>query len=656
MTMRRLCLILCAAGLLATGFVTGTAGAQSKKDFSTVRYYPSVGVGNYIGVDGAQVGGHRHSSYGAWLDYSQDTLKVDEPCDGIPNRVGLCRNDSTAFVHRTFLLHLTASITLKKRTQLSFDLPLGGTDTESFSTRIAAGTANPTLLIHPKQGFGFADARLAAKTRIWSTRNDEVRFSALVFTTLPTAMITSNGDCRRPEQCMFLGERGVQAGGHGIVEFARGDFRGAVNFGGAYRPNREFLTVETGAEIRYGIAGMYTFTPLVNGKAELIGAASIRGSDYPLEARAQVGFGDDLVFNLGAGAGLVGDVGNPSYRLFAGAQWTPVHRDRDHDGLDDRVDACPSEAEDRDGFMDDDGCVDPDNDGDGILDAKDGCDDEREDLDGFADDDGCPDPDNDGDGVPDGYDSCEGEKEDIDGDRDDDGCPDADEDRDGVPDAIDKCPNVAEDSDNLGDEDGCPETDYDGDGVKDEDDACPDASESWNDILDSDGCPEDDEDADGVPDQLDQCPDQAETLNGKSDQDGCPDGAMTMVLQGQRLLPTATPVFDGNTLRGQSFLVDSINEYIKRNHKRGSLNVVLIAPANDPNAAARAQELAAALHKRSGRTVTSAHYPGVPARFEIELVPPGLSALPRALPPPSPTPAPTPAPPPAAAPTAPPTK
>ncbi|MFT3921954.1 MAG: thrombospondin type 3 repeat-containing protein [Myxococcales bacterium] len=460
-----------------------------------------------------------------------------------------------------------------------------------------------------------------------------------MFTTLPTGMITSHGNCQDPDKCMYLGERGVQAGAYGIAEFARGDFRGAVNFGGDFRPHRTFLTAETGPEILYGVAGAYTFTPLVTGKAELVGAASMKGRDYPLEARAMVGIGDDLVFNLGAGAGLVGEVGSPSYRIFAGAQWTPVHRDRDRDGLDDRVDACPSEAEDQDGFMDSDGCVDPDNDGDGIPDEKDGCDDEREDMDGFADDDGCPDPDNDGDGVPDGYDSCEGEKEDLDGDHDDDGCADLDEDRDGVRDAIDKCPNSPEDSDNLGDEDGCPEVDFDGDGVKDEEDACADTSEVWNDILDGDGCPEDDEDADGVPDQLDQCPDQGETLNGKNDQDGCPDGPMTMVLQGQKLLPTATPAFDGNVLRGQSFLVEAVTDYVKRNHKRGSVNVVLIAPANDPHAAARAQELANALHKRSGRTVTSLHYPGSPVRFEIELVPPGLNALPRAAPPPAAAPA-----------------
>ncbi len=629
MTIRRILPALFATTVLTSSLTASQADAQSKNEFSTVRLYPAVGAGNYIGLDGAEVGGHKQASYGVMFDYSANTLQVDRPCDGIRNVAGNCVNKETSFVRGTGLLHLMGSVTIKKRTQISFVLPLGFTDSDLFATNIAAGGGNPTLSIQPQQGFAFADARVAAKTHIWSTPNNELRFSATVFTTLPTAMITSNGDCDARHACSFLGERGVQAGGYGIAEFARGDFRGAVNLGAAYRPNRDFLTLKTGTEILYGVAGMYSITPLVHGKVELAGVSSIRAKDHPLEARAMMGFGDDFVFNLGAGAGLVGDVGNPSYRIFAGAQYTPVRRDRDGDGIDDRYDACPNEAEDRDGHMDADGCPDPDNDGDGVPDVKDACPNEPEDLDGFEDEDGCPDPDNDGDGVPDGYDSCEGEMEDIDGDRDDDGCPDLDADFDGIDDAVDLCPNVPEDHDGLGDEDGCPEEDFDGDGILDVVDACPDAPETWNGLLDEDGCPEDDEDEDGVPDQLDQCPGQAETLNGKNDQDGCPDGTRLMVLQSQRLLPTANAVFEGTVLRGSSFLVEAVADYVKRNHQRGVVHVVVIAPADDARAATRAAELAAALQRRSNRTVTSGHVHGSPVRVEFELVPPGLKTLPR---------------------------
>ena len=122
-------------------------------------------------------------------------------------------------------------------------------------------------------------------------------------------------------------------------------------------------------------------------------------------------------------------------------QLPPPVTDTDGDGLLDNVDKCPNEAEDKDGFQDDDGCPDPDNDGDGILDAQDKCPNEAEDKDGFEDEDGCPDPDNDHDGICDpwvarkglsakyanickGSDQCSEEPETKNNYQDDDGCPD----------------------------------------------------------------------------------------------------------------------------------------------------------------------------------------------------------------------------------------
>ena len=69
---------------------------------------------------------------------------------------------------------------------------------------------------------------------------------------------------------------------------------------------------------------------------------------------------------------------------------TGVAADREGDGIPDATDKCPDEAEDRDGFEDEDGCPDPDNDGDGIPDIADKCPNEAEVKDGQTDDDGCP--------------------------------------------------------------------------------------------------------------------------------------------------------------------------------------------------------------------------------------------------------------------------
>ena len=123
---------------------------------------------------------------------------------------------------------------------------------------------------------------------------------------------------------------------------------------------------------------------------------------------------------------------------------------------------CMNVAEDADGFDSMDGCPDPDNDGDGILDVDDGfrsadgtlsvavgypgfgdCMNEAEDLDGFEDEDGCPDPDNDRDGIADASDGhraedgsvmrdpdhlmngdCANLPEVVNGVDDGDGCPD----------------------------------------------------------------------------------------------------------------------------------------------------------------------------------------------------------------------------------------
>ena len=92
--------------------------------------------------------------------------------------------------------------------------------------------------------------------------------------------------------------------------------------------------------------------------------------------------------------------------LFAGCAGS----DRDKDGIPNGADLCAEEAEDVDGFEDNDGCPDPDNDKDGVCDpwvaekglsakyksvcsGSDKCIDVPEDKDGFEDEDGCPEED-----------------------------------------------------------------------------------------------------------------------------------------------------------------------------------------------------------------------------------------------------------------------
>jgi hypothetical protein len=150
----------------------------------------------------------------------------------------------------------------------------------------------------------------------------------------------------------------------------------------------------------------------------------------------------------------------PDWQIVFGFTYSwlgPEDTDRDGDGIPDFRDRCPTQAEDRDSFEDDDGCPDLDNDRDGVKDAFDARPDEPEDFDGYQDSDGVFDIDNDGDGIADIYDKCPNEGEDFDGVADVDGCPETDADNDGVSDMADKCPEEAEVRNGIDDEDGCPD-------------------------------------------------------------------------------------------------------------------------------------------------------------------------------------------------------
>ena len=71
--------------------------------------------------------------------------------------------------------------------------------------------------------------------------------------------------------------------------------------------------------------------------------------------------------------------------------WSGLKKDSDKDGIPDEKDCCIWQKEDKDNYLDDDGCPDLDNDGDQILDRMDLCPFDAEVYNGIKDEDGCPD-------------------------------------------------------------------------------------------------------------------------------------------------------------------------------------------------------------------------------------------------------------------------
>lgn len=147
-----------------------------------------------------------------------------------------------------------------------------------------------------------------------------------------------------------------------------------------------------------------------------------------------------------------------------------THKDRDDDGVLDKVDKCKNEA----GPAENDGCPWPDKDGDTVLDKDDKCPDKK----GDVANNGCPWGDKDDDTVLDNVDGCPDEA----GKVENNGCPEKDTDGDTILDKNDECPNEAGTLANKG----CPEKDSDGDTVIDKDDNCPQVKGT----VANKGCPE----------------------------------------------------------------------------------------------------------------------------------------------------------------------
>ncbi|MBR5678933.1 MAG: OmpA family protein [Paludibacteraceae bacterium] len=188
--------------------------------------------------------------------------------------------------------------------------------------------------------------------------------------------------------------------------------------------------------------------------------------------------------------------------------------DEDHDGVPDYLDHCLGTPAAAIGFVDSLGC-ELDTDGDGVEDYRDLCPNTPQAAWGKVDSLGCP-MDTDGDGVPDYLDECPETPEAAWTMIDAKGCP-IDSDGDGVPDYLDECPNTPQAAWGLVDEKGCP-IDSDEDGVPDYRDECPNTPKEAIGHVDARGC-ELDSDGDGVPDYKDACP----YVPGLKNNKGCPE-------------------------------------------------------------------------------------------------------------------------------------
>jgi OOP family OmpA-OmpF porin len=530
---------LSAASALVWLALSRSAGAQTVEPrFDAQTYWPAAGPQQGLALRSADVQPHRSFGF---------TLMTNHAVRPLVYRPSTGTGDPIAGIDHAFTVDFLWSLGLFDRLQVMAALPMVAAQTgEGLAPITGGGAAAQLPLVALRDARIEVGVQLLRRERRTHASGAAVRADFGV--SIPTGDPRFQGAASAVLQPMLVADfrvRGItvttNVGARALLEnrsWAGAQFpsTAVAGFGVAYRPLRlERLSVAADAQALLPVAISPQpdcgSAPCPSGP-DAVGTARVQAELFA-GARYAVDRGRDVEVTLGVGAPLSGAVGVPLVRALAGLAYTPRGLDDDRDGVREADDRCPSIAEDRDGFEDDDGCPELDNDSDRVADARDRCPNAPEDADNHEDQDGCPDPDNDGDQVLDADDLCSDEPSGERPDPDNRGCPLRDRDRDEVLDADDQCPEEAVGV--LADprRRGCPLPDRDRDAVGDTDDQCPGDPAGERPDRFRRGCPDPDRDHDGVPNETDACPADAETINGVNDADGCADAGDESVTLGR---------------------------------------------------------------------------------------------------------------------------
>ncbi len=305
------------AALLA--LPTMAARAQAPQDsFSANRFAPAPGAGNFLQVDGAQVRTHLQPSFGLTLDYAHEPLVVhtvscSDPVAGTGCQVDGVRSELVSFAATA---NLWGALTISERVQVSLLLPVVFLNGDGLN---ATGRGAGALDIAGGGAAGLGDPRIGVKVRLLGEEGDVFHLAAATWLTLPLGEVIQEG--------RFLGNPGVTVGGHLVAEVESDGFHLALNAGGMWREEQTLLSTNQGPEIYYRAAVGYDVHPDVLLFAEIDGATGLTG-DYdenPLEGRlaARVRH-HDWAFTLAGGAGILGGVGVPVFRVVGGVSFAPT--------------------------------------------------------------------------------------------------------------------------------------------------------------------------------------------------------------------------------------------------------------------------------------------------------------------------------------------
>jgi outer membrane protein OmpA-like peptidoglycan-associated protein len=468
--LRRVTWLALAIGLMVGRPAAGSPYQQGDKILDVQLFRPGTAPNDFYNVKGAGALGHGDLFLSGYFSYMRSPLKTP---------LVLVSPTRRSVVQDQLSLELAAAIGLWHRLIIGVSLPFSIRQTcVSGDKDLCQGVTAVGLSDQNFDGGGLGDLRIDLRGTILKPKRGGFGLAVGATVSFPTADATA-----------FVGEgnlSNLEDPSRGTVFSPTGTFyvageyrvsrlRLGLDVGYLLRRDRTFRLIDLRDQVLYGLAAEVRIVRGLSALAEINGWLSVpdttrRNSPHEVLVGARYRL-KSLRFDVGAGAGLLGDYGAPDVRIFAGIAYSGplLGADSDGDKIPDSKDRCPNEPEDIDGFEDSDGCPDWDNDGDGIPDALDVCPNVA-----AVTADGCPLKDSDGDQIPDDRDRCPNEPEDVDGFEDDDGCPDPDNDKDGICDpwveksgqavkyakichGSDRCPDQPETFNGYKDEDGCPD-------------------------------------------------------------------------------------------------------------------------------------------------------------------------------------------------------
>jgi outer membrane protein OmpA-like peptidoglycan-associated protein len=349
-----------------------SAARAQQQGFEGERLAPAAGAAGGLFVERPVVPFHLGWGFGFFLHFADDAVVVRDAAGtmtGIPLDGALSAD-------------LLASLGLFDFLELAVHLPL-----RAYYT----GDASAPPLLAAR---GLGDLRLVPKVTVG--RGGDASSGWVLGAAIPVTLPTG-------DDLALRGSSGVTVEPRLLFGFYAGRMEVVAN--GGFRVRRD-AGYSPGNELTFGLAGTYTLPAahdLFDLHAEIAGGwlPAVAGGrallDLPLEAVGGLIARPHPRWSLYGvgGLGITNGLAVPDFRALAGVRFAVDlpgkggQRDSDADGLGDSVDRCPQEAEDRDGFEDQDGCAEPDNDKDGIADDDDECPEDAEEPGG--DRDGCPD-------------------------------------------------------------------------------------------------------------------------------------------------------------------------------------------------------------------------------------------------------------------------